>query len=505
MPAFQTSHGVISVSNWAYELQGLNGAPLNAAALAAAAHDFVVMDSSRDGTNAGAFTPAEIAAIQNKPGGGAVAASYISIGEASDFRDYWNAAWTNNGHANGTQTGLAPDWLGPVNPDWPEGCKVRYWDANWQSIIFNDSHTGDLDRIVTQGFDAAYLDIVDAYYFWAVEATAAQRDPGDPATELDAAQRMIDFIVAMTAHARETNPDFFVILQSAPFIIDALGNADPVRKAALLNSVGAVAVEDIYLRNGSADENNGLQPDAAAIAVLQRDFLANGKPVFAVDYVNDFQLMGSFLERSIANGFIPTVAPDRDLDRLSPPLTDPAGVTETANLVAGTSAANVVHAKGGNDWVFGFRGADHLFGEDGNDTLSGGKNADHLYGGAGNDRLLGDGARDVLHGGAGRDTFEFNDRSESGRASSSRDHVADFRHGSDRIDVRTIDANVTAAGNQSFHWIGNADFNGVAGELHDRKAGPNLIVEGDMNGDGRADFSILVHGTGVLTKGDFVL
>jgi hypothetical protein len=35
--------------------------------------------------------------------------------------------------------------------------------------------------------------------------------------------------------------------------------------------------------------------------------------------------------------------------------------------------------------------------------------------------------------------------------------------------------------------------------------GGNFVVEGDVNGDGRADFPIGVHSAAALVKGDFVL
>ena len=228
MPIVQTARGAVDVFNWGYQLQGDNFAVPQ---LAAAAHDLLVIDYSLDGRLDEAFTAQEVADMAGGPGGPKVMVSYISIGEVEDFRSHWDPGWTANGRANGADTALAPHWLGPTNPDWPESRKVRYWEAGWQEVIFNDSHTGWLDTIVAQGFDAAYLDIVDAYYFWAVEATPAERLPGDPAfgDEKDAAQRMIDFVVAMTAHARETNPDFFVILQNGDFIIDAL--AESTRRA----------------------------------------------------------------------------------------------------------------------------------------------------------------------------------------------------------------------------------------------------------------------------------
>ncbi len=42
-------------------------------------------------------------------------------------------------------------------------------------MIVNDGKTGALDRIVANGFDAAYLDIVDAYYFWGIEAKTSDK------------------------------------------------------------------------------------------------------------------------------------------------------------------------------------------------------------------------------------------------------------------------------------------------------------------------------------------
>lgn len=285
MVKFKTSTGYVTVDNWGYQLQGSNGHPLNSATLASATHDLIVIDASHDGTDANRFTRDEITRIKDGTGGRSVVVSYISIGEASDFRDYWNTDWTTTGKASGRLTSAAPDWLGPLNPDWPESRKVRYWDQDWQDIMFNDAKTGDVDAIVKAGFDAAYLDIVDAYYFWGVEVAANQYQAGDPKNEKQAAQRMVDFVVEMTAHARETNDDFFVIPQNGAWIIDALGT-DAARKAAYLDAIGGIGIEDLYFR-GNADENNALRPDEETIAVLKRDFLDKGIPVFVVDYISD--------------------------------------------------------------------------------------------------------------------------------------------------------------------------------------------------------------------------
>jgi cysteinyl-tRNA synthetase len=428
MAIIQTSHGNVAVKNWGYMLQGLNGTSLTVTPVAEAAHDLLVIDFSRDGTNAQAFSPTQVDAMANGPGGEKVMVSYISIGEVSDFRDEWEANWTTTGLATGKLTASAPDWLGPVNPDWPESRKVRYWDPDWQALIFNDSGTGWLDRIVQNGFDAAYLDIVDAYYYWAVEAPAGVRQPGDPTlnNEKDAAQRMIDFIVDMTAHACETNPDFFVILQNGDFIIDALANTDPARKTALLDAIGGIAVEDVYF-GGTADENNAFNPDEERIAILKRDFLGNGKFVLSVDYVNQQGKIGKFIAAAVEDGFFPFVAPDRDLDRLSTPQ-GVATATAAADVWLGEGAGETFSALGGND-IFNGMG--------GNDTLNGGRGHDKVFGGAGNDVLRGQAGADLLNGqrgsdtlsgGAGIDTFVF----EKGTG---RDMVLDFADGTDRLRI----------------------------------------------------------------------
>ena len=512
MPIFKTSHGSLDVTNWSYQLQGLNGAALNPVELASLGAGLLVTDYSRDGSGPNRFTPAEVDTFKAN----AVAVSYISIGEASDFQAYWHANWTSTGHATGALTSAAPGWLGPIDEAFPESRKVRYWDPDWQKLIFNDAHTGYLDQIVAQGFDGAYLDIVDAYYFWAAEATPAQRHAGDPRTEHDAAARMIDFIVAMTAHARQTNPDFAIIPQNGELIIDALAGTDPARKAAFLGSINAIAVEDVYLRNGTAAENNGFLPDKVVIAALKHDFLANGKAVFAVDYVNELDGMGRFIQAALADGFIPTVALKRGLDRTLAPLHSKDATGEGADLVAGTAASDQILGHGGNDTLFGFKGNDLLFGGGGDDQISGGLGRDKIDGGAGRDLLDGGLARDVLTGGAGRDTFDFNAPGDSSAGGARRDTITDFRHGQDRIDLSTMDANLTTAANDKFVWVGTTPLSGPngagqAGQLHavivnnPGRAHDLTIVEGDTNGDGAADIQIVLTGLIHLTARDFIL
>lgn len=51
------------------------------------------------------------------------------------------------------------------NPDWPGNYKVKYWNEDWQKLIYknNDSY---LNKISTAGFDGVYLDIIDAFEYF---------------------------------------------------------------------------------------------------------------------------------------------------------------------------------------------------------------------------------------------------------------------------------------------------------------------------------------------------
>ncbi len=375
----RTKHGTVSFWNWGYQLQGVNGAPLNAGVLASQPNDLLVIDFSRDGSNAGAFSKTEVARmIAGEPN--RVLVSYISIGEISEFRDEWSKNWTKTGLANAPLTASAPHWIGPVNPEWPESRKVRYWEQGWQDKLYNAARTGWLDKIVKNGFDAAYLDIVDAYYFWGVEVRAADRKPGDPASLKDAAARMADFVAELTAHARQTNPFFFSILQNGEGVLAALGS-DAARKKALLGAIGGVAVEDLY-HFGPLDEDNAFRPDKARIADLKANYLANGKFVLAVDYLKDPAKIAAFARAAVEDGFMPTVAPDRDLDRpTSIPLVREGSAGH--DLWLGGAEANIFRGKAGNDVANGLQGDDVLYGEAGDDRLHGSFGKDTLWGGAG--------------------------------------------------------------------------------------------------------------------------
>lgn len=137
-------------------------------------------------------------------------------------------------------------------------------------------------------------------------------------------------------------------------------------------------------------------------------------------------------------------------------------------------------------------------------ALTGNELASAIVGRAGNDTLTGGGG-DALIGGGGADTCSFAALSDSTLASG-RDTIMDFSSlAGDKIDLHLMDAVTTVAGNQAFNFIGTNAFSATAGELHYAPSGANTLISGDVNGDGAADFSILLAGTHVLSSSDFIL
>jgi Ca2+-binding RTX toxin-like protein len=163
---------------------------------------------------------------------------------------------------------------------------------------------------------------------------------------------------------------------------------------------------------------------------------------------------------------------------------------------SGNALANVIHGAAASNCLAGLGGDDVIRGDAGRDTIDGGAGADLIDGGAG---------KDTLTGGADRDVFQFRD-GDFGTTRALADVITDFSHAAgERIQLNLVDANTVAGGNQAFGWIGSGAFTGVAGQLHYAQAGGNTYVEGDTNGDGLADFVIMLTGTHGLVASDFVL
>jgi Ca2+-binding RTX toxin-like protein len=173
------------------------------------------------------------------------------------------------------------------------------------------------------------------------------------------------------------------------------------------------------------------------------------------------------------------------------------------DAIHGDEGADFLHGGAGSDSIMGGEGDDRLSGGDDNDRLQGGGGDDVLVGGAGNDVLYGEDGADTLSGGDGSDTFVFNfvEHSTVGSA----DVIRDFEVGVDFIDLTGIDANVNVDDQQFFDFIGSKGFSGTAGELNYQIVKGKGLLSGDVDGDGKADFQVVLANHAALTVNDLVL
>jgi len=114
-------------------------------------YDILVIDAYFDDNKMLSSTDVEKLKIKQN-GAIRLVISYLSIGEAEDYRYYWLDEYYDN----------PPEWIAGENPEWKGNYPVEYWNEEWQSIIAT-GESSYLIKIINAGFDGVYLDIVDGY------------------------------------------------------------------------------------------------------------------------------------------------------------------------------------------------------------------------------------------------------------------------------------------------------------------------------------------------------
>lgn len=116
-------------------------------------YDVIIMDMFFDDIE---FSSVEINQLKLKNNGGRrLVISYMSIGEAEDYRYYWNKSWKVG----------SPSLIKKENPDWKGNYKVKYWKKEWQDVIYGNNNSY-LKKIIDASFDGVYLDIIDAFEYF---------------------------------------------------------------------------------------------------------------------------------------------------------------------------------------------------------------------------------------------------------------------------------------------------------------------------------------------------
>lgn len=261
------------VDNFLYQLQRAN-----AERIGGTAFDLVIASTQIAGSS-----PETVPALKESPGGDKAVLAYLSIGQAEDYRFYWDPEWKTD----------PPSWLDEPDADWRGDYWVRYWDQGWKDIIFG-SPDAYLDQIIALGFDGIYLDRVDTYQFY------EERD-GRTA----AAREMADFVIELAEYARERRPGFGVFPQNAEQLGPMFDD--------YLETVTGIGIEDLYY-GGTADHD----PTPASWTAEREGDLAvwvdAGKLVLTTDYTSKPEQISDAYQRSIDHGFVPYVT-DRSLGR----------------------------------------------------------------------------------------------------------------------------------------------------------------------------------------------
>jgi cysteinyl-tRNA synthetase, unknown class len=483
--------------SWGYQLQDADPRKI-----AKSKYGLVVIDYEQDGPRS--FTSAEIKLMKAK--GATKLVSYVSIGEAEDYRDYWKKGWSSK----------PPAWLERENPDWEGNYKVRYWQKDWQKLTIDR-----IKEVARAGYDGAYLDIIDAYEYFASMRASAAKD-------------MVNFVAKIAAAARKINPEFLIIPQNGEGLL---------KYGKYLSMIDGIGKEDLFY--GLAGDGVRNEKDEIAYS---RKFLDKatkaGKFVLSVEYLSDKAAVSTYLKDVAKTDYVPYVGP-RDLDRIMPPLSgttkaskasvadhdmtvlvdtaaaDVIGGSDGDDRIEGRGGADILAGGKGDDRMIGLSGNDQLVGGDGDDRLSGGRGFDRLSGGegddrlnggSGNDRLRGDGGRDDLNGGSGADllsgganfdTFTFNTALGAGNV----DTIVGYRSTSDtmRLDnaiftglaVGTLPASAfhigTTAGDESDRII----YDNVSGALF-------FDPDGSATGSAQFQFATLV-GAPDITRFDVLV
>ena len=156
--------------------------------------------------------------------------------------------------------------------------------------------------------------------------------------------------------------------------------------------------------------------------------------------------------------------------------------------------------------VIGGSGDDKILGSGGANSIWGGTGSDNIRSGSGADYIAGGGDRDFLRGGADADIFAYTALPDSG-LDSEHDVILDFSQAEgDVIDLSLLDA--IAGGNDDAFALTGAGGNGAftsAGQIRFEQQGGQTLIQGEVTGDGIADFEIAIASLVTLTAADFGL
>lgn len=288
------------IKDWIYHLGSISSA--RATEIGATNAGLVVIEQANTSVGYVPYTAAELNTMRGSSN--KMIVSYISIGEAENYRPYWTA--NNLGTA-------APAWLEAENPSWPGNLKVQYWNQDWKNIVFQQ-----IDEMVAAGFNGLYLDIIDAFAYF--EETVP-----NPVPPIDYRAEMVKFVGEIRAHAAsalagQSDP-------SRPFAIIGQNGIDLIEtNPTYLSVIDGIGQEDLRFSYDNALGDSDFKTEQEDEYSYFRDLLQQaetaGVQVFGVEYMTAArQIENVATLNGLANDFdidgIPLyLAEDRDLGSL---------------------------------------------------------------------------------------------------------------------------------------------------------------------------------------------
>lgn len=279
------------IESWSIQLQSIDPGQI-----AQSADDMIVIDYSADGSQGRAFTSQQVEAMRCAPGGKRrMLLAYLSIGEAEDYRFYWKRTWTKN----------PPAWLASENPDWPGNFRVRFWDPQWQDIVYG-APGSYLDAIIEAGFDGVFLDTVDTYQYWQPKRASAGRE-------------MAEFVAALAARARERAGCFAVFAQNAEGLMGEQG---------FRTAITGLSKEDLFY---SSDRDGSPNPPKAVAMALRQLEPARDEtlPILGLEYARSPSSIAELAAQFDTHGLIGSIG-ERRLRTLTRSV--PASASATTSL-----------------------------------------------------------------------------------------------------------------------------------------------------------------------------
>lgn len=386
-----------TVSSWLYHLGNVDSA--EAAKIASSSAGLVVIDYANSSGDAPVpYTPEQLAVMRGATD--KLIVSYLSIGEAEDYRSYWKTTWDS----------APPSFLSASNPEWPDNYKVKYWEPAWQQIIFDY-----VDQIISGGFNGLYLDVVDSFQYWEEVA---------PNTGIDYRTEMAEFVAAIDEYA---TAKLAALGDTRDFVILGQNGEELADNPTYLAHIDGIAKEDFRFYYPNDNESSfSTVPDgwfSGSKPYLEKAEAA-GVEVFVVEYMTkarqteNITVLQAEIDYLRSKNIPLYIAEERDLLNIyiQPAINVPIVIGGPAdgggtinpptglNVIMGTSLADVILGGSGADQVYGGAGNDRLSGLVGNDLLQGDGGSDTLLGGEGNDSLIGGAGNDILSGGNGIDT-----------------------------------------------------------------------------------------------------